>query len=519
MNLSIASPTRLRYAALGLASWATASCSPATFLDVNVSPNNPTAVQPSVQLPTLTVGTAFLVGNTLGRDGDLFIQHYAGIANQPFTEDKYAISGNYDNEWRGDLYGNNLNGAQTLITNNPANPAYTGIAKLLKAYNFALATDMWGDVPYSQALQGLANIHPAFDKQQDIYEGTTGVQSLFDLVRDGLADLDKAIALPAGSVSPVPSAADDFVYKGDLTKWRKVGNMLLLKFACTVSRKDPALATKVINEVLNKTGSDAKVLGSAAIAANAEDFAVPFGAAVGNTNPYYSYNVTNRPNDQMASTRFLDSLTAYNDPRLPKYFTTTPSNSSPTHTTAAGKFTGFENGSSATAPSRTAAVNNRSVYNTYVTGTSGEAPMRLLTNFQRCFILAEMAIRLKTAGDANALYQEGIRRSMELTGLSTGDIDAYFAANPAIVTLRGDDNHKYDQIIRQKWVAWVGNGYEAWNDYRRTGFPLLQPALNVSFTPNIPKRLLYPPSEVAANSDLIPKTNVNIDNPVWWASN
>ncbi|MVN76545.1 SusD/RagB family nutrient-binding outer membrane lipoprotein [Hymenobacter sp. HMF4947] len=500
MNISIPHPTPLRYAVLALASWAAASCSPNKFLDVNISPNNPTVVQPSVQLPTITVGTAFLVGNTLGRDGDLFIQHYAGILNQPFTEDKYAISGNYDNEWRGDLYGNNLNGAQTLITNNAANPAYTGIAKLLKAYNFALATDMWGDVPYSQALQGLGNIHPAFDKQQDIYEGNTGIQSLFDLVRDGLADLDKTSVLTPG--------ADDFVYKGDLTKWRKVGNMLLLKFACTVSRKDPALATKVINEVLAKGAG-----GSAAIAANADDFAVPFGTAVGNTNPFYSYNVTNRPNDQMASTRFLDSLTAYNDPRLPKYFTTTPANTAPTHTTTYGKFTGFENGSNATAPVRA----NRSVYNTYVLGAVGEAPVRLLTNFQRAFILAECAIRLKTAGDANALYQEGIRRSMEETGLSTADIDTYFAANPAVVTLRGDDNHKLDQILRQKWMAWVGNGYEAWNDYRRTGRPRLQPALNVSFTPNIPQRLLYPPSEVAANGDVMPKAT--IDAPVWWATN
>ncbi len=506
MTLSLLTLTRLRYAALGLAGWAAASCSPNKFLDVNVSPNNPTVVQPSVQLPTITVGTAFLVGNTLGRDGDLFMQHYAGIANQPFTEDKYAISGNYDNEWRGDLYGNNLNGAQTLINNNAANPAYTGIAKLLKAYNFALATDMWGDVPYSQALQGLANIHPAFDRQQDIYQGTTGIQSLFDLVREGLADLDKT-----GGLAPT---TDDFVYKGDLTKWRKVGNMLLLKFACTVSRKDPALATKVINEVLAKTGSDTKVLGSAAIAANSEDFSVPFGAAVGNTNPYYAYNVTNRPNDQMASTRFLDSLAAYKDPRLPRFFTTTPANAAPTHTTTFGKFTGFENGSNATAPVRA----NRSVYNTYVTGTSGEAPMRLLTNFQRAFILAECAVRLGTPGDANALYQEGIRRSMELTGLSTGDIDAYFAANPSIVTLSATstDTHKLNQILFQKWIAWVGNGYEAWNDYRRTGSPHLQPALNVSFTSNIPQRLLYPPSEVAANGDMIPK--VVIENPVWWAS-
>lgn len=500
-----------RYSALAAVVLAATSCSPNKFLDVNTSPNNPTVVQPSVQLPTITIGSGFVVSNTLGRDADLFIQHYAGLANQPATEDRYVINGNYDNEWRGDLYGNNLIGAQTLINNNQAtSPAYAGIAKLIKAYNFSLATDLWGDIPYSQALQGLDNIHPAFDKQQDIYEGATGIQSLFDLVREGLADLDKPGVLKPG--------ADDIVYKGNLTKWKKVGNMLLLKFANTVSRKDPALATKVINEVLAKDPSGGTILGSAAISANADDFEVPFSTAVGNTNPFYSYNITNRPDDQMASTRFLDSLAAFNDPRLPKYFTTTPGNTTPTETTPFGKFTGFENGNNATAPSRDAdpAKTKRSVYSTYLLGTAGEAPVRLLTNFQRAFILAESAITLKTAGNANTLYQEGIRRSMEKTGLTTTEIDAYFAANPAIVTLRGDDAHKIDQIIRQKWTAWVGNGIEAYNDYRRTGYPSLQPALNVSVTPNIPQRLLYPPSEIAGNGANIPAAVIT--DRVWWAS-
>jgi hypothetical protein len=102
-------------------------------------------------------------------------------------------------------------------------------------------------------------------------------------------------------------------------------------------------------------------------------------------------------------------------------------------------------------------------------------------------------------------------------GVSTSDINAYFAANPKVVTLSGDANHKVNQIIRQKWIAWVGNGYEAWNDYRRTGFPRLRPALNVTFTPNIPQRLLYPPSEIAANRDNVPTTSVTVSDPVWWA--
>ena len=490
----------LRYVALVVAALAAVSCSPDKFLDVNVSPNNTTTVPPSVQLPTITIGTGFVVGNTLGRDADLFIQYYAGIANQPATEDRYVINGNYDNEWEFDLYTYNLNGSQTLINSTQAtSPAYAGIAKLIKAYNFALTTDLWGDIPYSKALQGLSNIHPTFDKQQDIYEGATGVQSLFDLVREGLADLDKTSVLSPG--------AEDVVYKGDLTKWKKVGNMLLLKFANTVSRKDPALATKVINEVLAK-GAD----GSAAIDDNGDDFAVPFGTAVGNTNPFYSYNITNRPDDQMASKRFLDSLAAFQDPRLPKFFMTTPDNPTPTEVTSFGKFTGFENGSNATPPVRS----NRSVYGPYVLGSGGQAPVRVLTNFQRAFILAEAAVTLKTAGDADVLYKQGIRASMEETGLVKAEIDAYFAANPKIVTLGGSDEHKVSQIIRQKWTAWVGNGYEAYNDYRRTGYPKLQPALNVTVTPNIPQRLLYPPSEAASNGENIP--TAAITDRVWWAS-
>ncbi|RYY14483.1 MAG: SusD/RagB family nutrient-binding outer membrane lipoprotein, partial [Cytophagaceae bacterium] len=134
-----------------------------------------------------------------------------------------------------------------------------------------------------------------------------------------------------------------------------------------------------------------------------------------------------------------------------------------------------------------------------------------------CFILAEMAIRLKTPGLPDSLYREGIRRSMEETGLSSADIATYLRTNPTITHLRGSDANKIHQIITQKWIAWVGNGYEAWNDYRRTGYPALQPALNVVFTPTIPQRLLYPPSEVAANGDKLPA--VNIADRVWWATN
>jgi hypothetical protein len=92
---------------------------------------------------------------------------------------------------------------------------------------------VWGDIPYSQALQGETNLQPQLDKQEDIYKGnqSANIQSLFDLVREGLTDL--------GATSTTKPGNDDAIYKGDLAKWRRAGNTLLLKMANTISRKEP----------------------------------------------------------------------------------------------------------------------------------------------------------------------------------------------------------------------------------------------------------------------------------------
>lgn len=486
---------------------AVVACDKDKFLGDNISPNNPQSVTPGVLLTNVQAHTAFTVGNEIGRVTELLVQHTAGIANQPATYDTYALNGNFNNEWQFDIYGGTLQDTQKLIELTQAtSPAYAGISKLIKAYNFALTTDLWGDVPYSQALKGDANLfQPRFDKQEDIYKGNSAleIQSLFDLVREGLTDLDNT------SNVLLPSGADDKIYAGNLLKWKQFGNTLLLKLANTISVKEPALAKTVIQEVLTR---------NVYIKTNADDFELAFGTNVGNTNPFYAYNVTNRPNDQMASRRFLDSLNQRNDPRLPRYFTTTPSNAA-SISTAFGFFTGFNNTDNVAAP----AIANRSRYNTYVVGVSGEAPVRMVTNFQRAFILAESALILGTPGDPQALFTEGIRASMSKAGVATADIDAYLLApaNRRWVILSGTNQQKLNQIITQKWIAFIGNGYEAYNDYRRTGYPRLSVVPNPSAeSPNaIPVRLQYPTSEQVANSKNIPTPLPQPNNPVWWDAN
>lgn len=485
----------------------TLGCNKENFLNVNSTPNSPTSVTMPVLFSGIMVNTGFMVTNDFGRTTELLVQHYAGLANQPAAYDTYNLRGSFDNQWNGEAYGGSLINSQLLIdlAASKSSPAYGGIAKLLKAYNFAVITDLYGDVPYSQALLGNANLHPRYDKQEDIYKGNAakGIQGLIDLVKEGLADLDKtSLAKPGG--------ADDIVYgkKADnLAQWRKMGNTLLLKLANTISKKEPALAASIINEAASK-----------AFTSNGDDFEVPFGSAIGNQNPLFAYNFITREDDQMLSQRLLDSMAVRNDPRLPVYFNTTPANALAT-TTSVGIFTGYQNGSGFTQAARA----NRSRYNAFITGASGEAPARILTNAQRLFILAESALvlpNITVAGTPQSLYQDAIRASMLKAGITSAAVDDYFLANPTVANLSGSVEQQRDQIITQKWIASVGNGLEAYNDYRRTGYPRLAPVLNPAGDDgNFPKRFVYPLSELNANVGAENQNpNVRTSEAVWWAN-
>ena len=493
--------------------FSTMSCNRDKFLDVNTIPNSPTEVTMPVLLSGVTITTGFMATNDLGRATSLLTQQYAGIGNQPAAYDVYILRGSFDNQWNGELYGGTLINSQKLIdlAATKGSPAYGGIAKLLKAYSFAVTTDLYGDIPYSQALQGNANLHPRYDKQEDIYKGNTGlgIQGLIALVQEGLADLDKPSASKPGS-------ADDPVYgktANNIAQWRKMGNTLLLKLANTISTKEPALAAGIINQAASK-----------AFTANTDDFEVAFGSSVGNQNPLYLYNFVTRQDDQMLSQTILNAMNLRNDPRLPIYFTTTPTatatvNATGTNT-AVGTFTGFINGNNIAAPSRT--LGYRSRYNTYVRGVAGEAPARLLTNAQRLFILAESALMLPgitVAGTAQSLYQDGIKSSMAKAGIPDATVTAYFLANPSVVTLSTNKATAQEQIITQKWIASVGNGFEPYNDYRRTGYPALGAALNASGDDTkLPQRFIYPLSELNSNAGA-ENQNVNLttSDKVWWA--
>ena len=127
-------------------------------------------------------------------------------------------------------------------------------------------------------------------------------------------------------------------------------------------------------------------------------------------------------------------------------------------------------------------------------------------------------MRFGTTGDANTYYQNGIKASMKSVGMTDAEITTYFTANPTVVALSGTTDNKLSQIITQKYIASVGNAIESYNDYRRTGYPVLtQPLTTAGDDPTtLPTRYSYPTSEGASNPNQPnprPKTNVK----VWWA--
>lgn len=464
------------------------------FLDVNTSPNNPEKVTVQTLLPTSLAGTAFANSNELNRFASTIMSVTAGVSGSPASYDVYVIDGgNFGNQWNFELYGGALINYYKLIKQAEETKAsyYAGVGKIMLAYTFALATDVWGDIPYTEALQGdLGTLTPKLTTQKDIYMGSDQVESLFDLVKSGLTNLDET--------NPIGLGTSDIVYKGNIEKWKRAGNSLLLKLATQISLVEPAKAKAIYEEVLGK---------KPIIEANDQNLAVRFGGQVGSQAPLWTLTRNSLfQNDLMISTRFLNLLKSKNDPRIPLYFTK-----------PAADYVTIDNGFRGTAPIPA----NRSVYNNYVIGANGEGPTRLITAATTAFNIAEAILRFGITGDAQEYYIKGIEASLRDAGLTADQVSAYKTTNPTEFTLSGTNDEKIKQIITQKYIALFSNGLEQWNDWRRTGYPELAEHQNAGGEDGKrPVRAIYLFTEQQRNPNFpqgtsVPKSNAKL----WWDVN
>jgi hypothetical protein len=468
------------------------------FLDINTNPNVLTSASASfVMTNALNVtSTNFLGFNEVG-------EYWSGHWTQSngYILSPQQFSYNYTNGdfnfWDG-IY-DNLYDYQYAIDNaDAANQKYfKGPAKIMKALNYQALVDMYGSIPYSNALKGSAVLAPKFDDQKAVYD------SLIVLLTEAIADT-KANAFASAFASA------DIIFKGNTTKWVKFANSLKLR----ILMKEARVAGKdayIIAE-LNKIAAE----GSGFIVGEEVGVNPGFLASTGKLNPYYERwgydpngakkGLSNYPR---LTEFFVNSLKAAADTfRLKRlaYATGGENGANPGVSTKAEistNYVGVPFGvSSGYLPTNSSSIGPSQI----IKGQFGK-PFVLAVAAEFQFLLAEAKERygasVNFAGTSQNYYEEGVKQSFRMLGANIN--------NATFLLTSGIDNadfiastNKLNAIAYQKWIALANfSGLEAWSEYRKMNFPVTPQSINYVGVER-PLRFYYPNTEKAANG-------VNVD--------
>lgn len=518
-------------ALLGLA-LGTGACDD-TF-DINTDPNNPTSASIELVLPSGQAFTSFIVGGQYNIVGEVLAQHM-GIpqgANQYRSYDQYNFtSSQFDGRQFQGLYSGSLADFQNVIeTGTPQNEfRMVGIAKILKAHNFQILTDLYGDIPYSEALQGVANTTPKYDRQQDVY---AALQLLLD---EGIADIRKQQGRFPATADLNYGASSEAL----MSKWIRLANTLKLKLYLRTSQKDPAGAEAGVralyasNPDWMRNSADSFLFNNIA-------------GTTQNANPFYQANFR-LPGNLAGSKTIGDTMVTLNDPRLPVYFLdadlATPNtteyrfvvpgqtvypNNFQTSTSTTGlnttrySFPGtFFIGSRFT---QGGAAGSTFAGITATDAVASARPTLLLTYDESLFLRAEAATRGWATGEnAAQLYTDAVTAAMARFSISGAPVTTYLTRPTISFATAGTQDDRLKRIYFQKWLSFYGtNGVEAWTEVRRTDVPPLRsPVVNSLGAGVFVKRLPYPDSELTRNPNFaaVGITPGDVITPVWWDAN
>lgn len=477
---------------LGLAAVLGTGCNK-TFLDVNTNPNQlPTATPAFVIANALNVTTTNMTGpNDLG-------SYWSGQWTQSngyilsTTIFAYNFTNGDFNYWDG--YYDNLQDYQYVIDGaDKAGQGYLkGPAKVMKAFLFQQLVDMYGNVPYSDALKGVGSLAPKFDDQKTVYEG------LITLLDAAIVDL-KANAFASAY------ASSDILFRGNTTKWIQFANSLklrLLVHQAKMTGRDAYITTEV-NKIVTEgsgflSGYDAGV--NPGYVANA-----------GQLNPIYN----NYGYDANGAKRGLN-----NYPRLTQFLVNTlKANADTFRLKRLGYANGGEN-SATPGVSKVAEIADNytgvpfGVSSGYLPSAASSLGPSLLVkgDFGRPFIiftaaevqfaLAELKQRFPAVtlpGTAQSYYEEGVRQAFRLVGSTSAQANALLTGGVANCDWAASPD-KLTAIAIQKWFGLCNfSGLEAWTEYRRTRLPVTPQSPQV-VSADRPLRLFYPNTEGGSNA-------------------
>jgi hypothetical protein len=495
------------------------------FEKLNQDPNNVRQkdFSPGYVFSTAELYTAVGEEETALYYGSAFVQQMASLSDVGifnYQGDKYVyLQGPDEQLWKA-TYGSSGKLIQDVIQNTKDKPEFNNLyqmARIWKTMIYHRVTDMYGDIPYSDA--GLAyydqKYKPKYDAQKDIYA------NMLSELEDASSKLDEA----------QPNFASfDIVYGGNIARWKKLGYSMMLRLGMRLSKVDPSTAEAWVKKAY-----------AGGVFSGNEDNAFIRGTDVTGAISYLrngtSFNLTvSGPSFGKISKTYFDFMKNHNDPRL-KYTVAVykiPSDIS-TEDTDPNIQKGLPNGlnrytlendpsydPSLPAQEHQYSGVKRNVY------AKLDGPRMFITYPEMQFLLSEAAVREWITADAKQLYENGVTGAMKLLSqydasatIMGSEIEDYLTANPFVGT--GDKNAALEQINTQFWATTFLNGYEAYANVRRSGYPILVPVIYPDNETNgkFPRRLKYPLDERVLNADnyndAVSRQGADeFLTPVWW---
>lgn len=439
------------------------SCDSWIDTDINTDPDAPADVPMSLLLPAIQQAAGYnLCGNDYVRTTNIWMQQFDGVVRQSYTEARYQLlPADVNNIWNS-VYTNIFMNTKILIdkaenTEGKYSPYNAGIGKVLMATALGVSTDLFGDMPFSEALKGNENVlTPKFDSQEALYA------TINQYLDGAISDLGKA------SSENLVAVKNDVIYGGNISKWKKAAYSIKARHALQLSNvKGSAAYTEALSAAANGFSS------------NGDDFMVPWEDA--NRNPIYQF-MEQRTDIRMGAT-LIDWMKETNDPRLPFY----------AEKDGNGEYNGAVIGSQ---------NENASKPGPYL--ADKVAPSVIMSYAELKFIEAEAYLATSKPNEALAAFQEGVKASVtKVTGAWDQD---WYDNNIANQTFG------LELIMKQKYIATVGTN-QAYADYRRVGLPAITPHPD-GVLPAIPTRYPYPQDEISYNGANVP--SVTISDKLWW---
>ncbi|MGN6341835.1 MAG: SusD/RagB family nutrient-binding outer membrane lipoprotein [Ginsengibacter sp.] len=393
---------KLYIASLLLAVVIMSSCTKKFFYDdINDDPTQLKDPTPSLMLAPIILASGYEYGGDESRFPSIFMQQVTGDANQSFSAGIYNISpDDVDNMWSFGFYSGLMNNDYDLIkiSSSLNQHYYHAVGQILMANFLQRATDLWGDIPYTEAFKGNESKNASFDSQESIY------QQIFTLLNSSITEIE------GGDDGASVPGSDDYIYSGDMAKWEKLAHALKARCFIHLVKVNAAYYDSAINEIPK------------AFTSNADNAIVPFsGSSVNSSNPTFQFN--DQRGDITYGGYLQTLLKNAGDPRFDVYY-------NPANPTLLGDFYGAAN-----------------------------SPVPLMTFYELKFIEAEAQFQKGNKDAAAAAYNSAVEANLNYTVGNSGYASTV-AKTASNITLNDIMIQKYIALFlrAESWTDWRRTG-------------------------------------------------------------